>query len=121
MLTDRELMMARSDVAEALVSTCVIERYAGSVDAYGIDKQTWSAHGTVACRIDPLSQRDSQGMVAGREAGRSYQRLTLAWNADVQEGDRIVFGSETLELVELQNIHDDRIVTRAILAKVEEP
>ena len=120
MLTARELSEARADVLETLVDTGVIQRASGTVDSYGNAKQVWAASGTVACRLDPYSPwRDMRGTVAGRESTRAYLQLTLAWDADLVEGDRIVFGSDTLELVELWGIHSDRIVTRGLLAKIE--
>lgn len=121
MITARELDQARLDVAETLVSTCRIERASGSVTSAGIARQTWgTAVGTALCRIDPYNRgRDSRGVVAVRESSKAWFQATFEWDVDLVEGDRVVFGSDTLELVELQGVHSDRIVTRAVLAKIE--
>lgn len=120
MLTTRELSQARTDVTETLVSTCRIERKTESVGTGRIVTETWgTAVASAACRIDPVKLRDNDGMVAGREASRARFQATFAWDVDLQEGDRVVFGSDTLELLELHGIHSDRIVTRATLAKIQ--
>lgn len=120
MLTARELSQLRADVLETLVATCTILRPTASVDSAGIASESWGTAGTaVLCRIDPERQRDPAGMVAGREAMRTYFVGTFEWDADIAEGDRVVVAGDTLELLQLYDIHSDRAVTRARLAKIQ--
>lgn len=121
MLTTRELTDARADVQETLVSASRIERATNGVNSAGVVSQTWgTAVGTAACRIDPWTNRgDLDGVVAAREATRQYYQGTFEWDEDIALGDRVVFGSDTLEIVQLFDDHSARIVTRALLAKIE--
>lgn len=120
-LTSDELTAARADILETLFDSCNILRPSTSVDShYFADESTAGTVGTaVACRVDPYTNRtDNVGMVAGRESNRAYFMLTLPWNATIDDGDRVVFGSDTLQVLQLFNVHSDRLVTRALCAKV---
>jgi len=121
MLTDRELTQLRADLVETLVSTCRIERPTAGVDGDGLTSESWgTAAASALCRIDPERRRtENTGVVAGREASRAYFVGTFAWDADIAEGDRVIFEGTTLELLELHDIHSDRAVTRARLAKIQ--
>lgn len=122
MLTAAELAAAREDVLETLVSTCVIERYgAGTAGtAYGMVEQTWSAVGTVSCRVDPFTSRsDMQGVTAQRESMASYHIASFEWDEDIQPGDRVVFEGSTMEVETLWKDHSYRVLRRAILVQVE--
>lgn len=120
MLSSRELTEARADVLETLTDTCEIQRATEAVSSAGDVSQTWATVNDAAlCRIDPETRRDNDGVIAGREATRARFQATFEWDEDIREGDRVVFGSDTLELIELHSIHSARIVTRAVLAKIE--
>jgi hypothetical protein len=121
MLTSDELTAARADVLETLPDTCTILRPSTSVDShYFADESSAGTIGTaVACRLDPFTQRnDASGMVAAREANRAYFMLTLPWNATIDDGDRVVTNGETLQVLQLFNVHSLRLVTRVLCAKV---
>lgn len=120
MITDGELTQLRSDVLETLLTTCTILRASATVDGNYLPGESWgTAAAGVRCRLDPYTNRqDSAGLVGGREANRSYFQLTLPWDADVDDGDRIAIDSATYELVLLHATHSGRVVKRATLAKV---
>lgn len=120
MLTDAELTQLRADVLETLVSTCAIYRPSSSVDSHYFAGETnGAAVATVACRLDPFTARnDIQGMLAGREANRAYFQLTVPWDADLRDGDHVTISGESLEVLQLFDIHSDRIVKRALVVKV---
>lgn len=120
MLTDRELTQLRADMVELLPGTAVISRYTSSVDSAGVAAQTFAAVGTVICRVDPASGNDvRRGVLAGREATTTFFQLTLEWDADIAEGDRVTFGGETMEITLLHDLHEKRAVRRALLARIE--
>lgn len=119
MLTSRELAQARNDALETLTDTCVIERPAEITDAYGHTAKTWAtAASGAACRLDPFQRTDPTGQIAMQEIGRAWYRLTLAWDADLRDGDRIVHNGDTYEVTQLHDDHSARVVRRAIVAKV---
>ena len=120
MLTDAELTQLRADMLPMLTDTCNIERNTGgSVDAYGALVENWTTVGTaVACRVDPYKRDDSKGEAAGREANRSYFRVTLKWDADITDGDRLLWQGDRLEVMQLHQTHSERTVTRAMCGRI---
>lgn len=118
MLTASELAQLRADILATLPDTCVIQRAsAGTSTYYFANEGTASAVGTVACRLDPFNQMDSAGMVAGREANRATWRLTLAYDADISDGDQVVVNGHTFQVMQLHDVHSDHAVRRALLVK----
>lgn len=119
MLTSRELAQARSDALETLTDTCAIERATEVTDNYGHTAKTWATvTNGAACRLDPFQRTDPTGQIAMQEAGRAWYRLTLAWDTDVRDGDRVAYDGDTYEVTQLHDDHSARIVRRAIVAKV---
>lgn len=119
MLTSRELAQARADVLETLTDTCTIQRATEATDAYGHTAKTWVAAASgAACRIDPFARQDSSGQIALQEKGRAWYRLTLKWDADLRDGDRVAYAGDIYEVLQLHDDHSARIVRRAIVAKV---
>lgn len=119
MLTSRELDQARADVLETLTDTCTIQRATESTDAYGHTAKTWTAAASgAACRMDPFQRTDPTGQIAMQEQGRAWYRLTLEWDADLRDGDRIAYADDIYEVTQLHDDHSARIVRRAIVAKV---
>lgn len=120
MLTARELAQLRADMVELLPGTAVISRYTSSVNDAGVVGQTFAAVGTVIARVDPANGNDfRRGVVAGREASTAYFQLTVEWDTDIAEGDRVTFGGETMEITLLHDLHESRAVRRALLARIE--
>lgn len=119
MLTSLELTQARSDVLVTLTDTCTIQRATEATDTYGHTAKTWAtAVSGALCRFDPFARQDSAGQVAMQEQGRAWYRLTLAWDTDLRDGDRVVYDGDTYEVLQLHDDHSARIVRRAAVAKV---
>lgn len=120
MLTSRELAQARADVLTTLTDTCAIQRASEGTDSYGHTAKTWAtATGGALCRFDPLMRHDNSGQkIAVQEQGRAWYQLTLMWDADLRDGDRVVYGGDTYEVLQLHDDHSARIVRRAMLVKV---
>ena len=117
MLTARELSDLRDDILETLPDTCTILRETTS-NSSGYSTPTWgTAVVSTACRLDPVRQQDD-GQVADREAGVTAWQLTLAYNADIADGDRIRHSGITYEVQQVHATHSLNAVRRATLAKV---
>lgn len=117
MLTARELSDLRNDILETLPDTCTILRQTTS-NGGGYSSATWgTATASAVCRVDPLRQQDS-GIVADKEAGVTNWQLTLAYNADIADGDRIQHSGTTYEVQQVHATHSLNAVRRATLAKV---
>ncbi len=119
MLTTTELAQLRADALATLPDTCAILRPTATTDADGDSAETWgTAVASVACRLDPFLWRDWRGLVAEREVNRTYFVLTLPFDADLRDGDRVVFNGDALEVMQRYDLHSSRIVLRAYVARV---
>lgn len=119
MLTDAEIAQLRTDVLETLPDTCNILRTTWSNNKGTMVPSESTAVSGAACRVDPYNKQDSEGMLAEQESNRSYFRLTVAYDTDLQDGDTLSFGGERYEVLQLYDVHSLRIVKRAMLARVK--
>lgn len=118
MLTDAELTQARADVLETLVSTVVIQRVTTTLSDAGYPAETWATADTVSGRIDTLARASGGDVIAMSEKGRAYYQLTVEWDADILDNDRISIGGVVYEVKQVNTAQDDRIVKRGIVVKV---
>lgn len=115
MLTETELSQLRNDVLETLTDTVDIKRKSISVSSSGMTSETFSTIVSGAkARVDPeRSSRSDVDLVAEREAGRMAFIVTVGYNTDIEVGDRVIFGGETLDVLQVYLQHSDRAVRRA--------
>lgn len=119
MLNTNELAALRTDILATLPDTCTIQRASITTNSAGHSAQTWAASSSgVACRIDPYQRQDSTGMVGQQEKQRAWYRLTVPYDTDLQDGDRIIYSSDTYEVIQLHDDHSLRAVRRAVIAKL---
>ena len=94
MMTAAELTQARADVLETLVSDVTIQRPSASINDSGYPTESWSTAGTVKGRIDNMSRGGgSNDVIAMQETGRAYYQLTVTYDADIIDGDRVQVGA----------------------------
>lgn len=121
MLSAAELSALRDDIETlTLPGTAVISRFTETNDGMGEAVKTWAAVGTVMSRIDPIENQGQSGtgVIAVQEKGKAYYRLSTVWDANINDGDRVVSGGITYEMITVHEDHDLRAVKRAILVKV---
>ena len=116
-LPSDELDALRSDLTELLPDTATIQR-AALTNTKGAWSESFSTQATVACRIDPYVRADNSGMMAEGESGRNFYLVSMAYDADVQDGDRIVINSVTYEVIQMHNKQSKRLATRVIVAEL---
>lgn len=117
-LSDSELAALRADMVGLLPDTCRIERPTYTNNK-GKAVETWgTAVASAKCRVDPMTLgRGNDEPVGNQEMGASRWRLTLEWDEDIQDGDRIVFNSKIYQVEQLHEDHSKRAVRRAILVR----
>ena len=119
MLSANELADLRATMLDLLPSTCDIQYATVTTNDYGNTSETWANAATaVACRIDPYSRQDNSGLSSLREANTLYFQITLPYNANIQNGDRIIYSGGTVEVLQLHKVHSQNAVIRAIGAQV---
>lgn len=119
MLSAAELAELRSTMLDLLPSTCDIQYSTATTNDYGNTTHTWlNAATAVMCRVDPFNRQDSSGVFADREANTLYFQITLPYNANIQNGDRIIYSGGTVEVLQLYSNHSQNTVIRALGAMV---
>lgn len=119
LLSTSELAALRADILDLLPDTCRIERPT-YVNVAGDVTETWgTATASVECRFDPDRLRREQETVAEREAGVARYIVTLPYDADVQDGDRLYFDGEYYQIFQLHNQHSMNGSVRCRVTRVE--
>lgn len=120
-LTDDELRILRHDVAGLLPQTVQIQRATETVSASGGVSEAWVTASTVRGRIDPLKAMGAIGSnaytIADQEKGRSHYQLSVAHDADLRDGDRVVIDGATYEIRQLHRDVALAAVRRALCVR----
>lgn len=93
MLTDTELSGMRATALDSLPGTAVIQSQSFVSDGGGGGSQSWSASGTLACRIAPLTGDERE--TADRVAPYADYVITLPFDAGVDTGSRLLIDGDT--------------------------
>jgi len=113
MLTDNELAQIREDVLGLLPDTCRIER-ATVTNSNGYVTETWgTAVASAACRFDIDFSTRSEVLISEREAGISPYLVTFPYDADIRDGDRLVYDGGTYQVLKLWTAQSSHFVRRA--------
>lgn len=119
MLTAKELATLRDvDAPDLLPDTCRIERPTHT-NSYGVITASWgTAVASTACRLDPDKSRKEEMVISDRESMISRYQLTLPYNVDVRDGDRIVHNGVVYEIIELHENHSLNMFRRARVSQI---
>lgn len=119
MLPDHELDAIRTEIERlTLPDTAVISRASyGTAETHGYGGSVaWAAVGTASARLDPVKRDNTRNEdLAAREASSDYRLLTVPYNADIAQGDRVTIGGREYEIRTLDDDHSLRAVRRAVL------
>lgn len=112
MFTAKELADLRSDLLDLMPDSCRIER-PSYVNPDGYAEEGWgTAVVSIACRFDPDTTRKDVETVADREAHIARYIVTLPYDADIQDGDRLAFSGKTYEVLQIHDVHSDHASRR---------
>ena len=96
MLTDAELSAMRTIAAEALPGTAVVSSVARTSDSGGGDTLAWTASGTVACRLAPISGNERE--IGDRISADADYIVTLPGTVSVTTNSRLVIAGGTFNV-----------------------
>ena len=100
----------RRQVATYLNDICAIKRLQDSRDELGGSSETYTTvYSMLACRILPQSDRGRNFIVGEGEKGRSYFRLTVSCDVDIQDGDRAELRGRDYEVQQIEDIESDAV------------
>lgn len=83
----------------ALPDTCVLAHRGGTTDGYdNAGSATYTAYGTVACRIAPARFRAAETINGGQILATDYMVANLAYRTDLLPTDRLTANGLTYEV-----------------------
>lgn len=115
------LSAMRAQVLARLPDTAIIQALSKVSDGAGAFTETWGAvsGGTVLCRVDPLGTNTTEArVVANREALEVSYRLTVPYDAPIEQNNRVVVDGRTYEVVSLAIDHSWNVSKRAIITEI---
>ena len=118
MITDTEIMAMRDTQEDALPDTCIVRRRTLISDDMGGYTETWTDVGEYSCRIVPETTND-EGEQSEKVTVRAEWAITLPYNADVQEADRVQHGSTYYEVVQVRGGESWQTALRCVCWRVE--
>ena len=119
-LSASQLARMRTQASALLYSTGVLQAATLTPDGAGGVSESWAAvtGGTVACRLDPLGLTSRQNVAALRESAVAAYRLSTPHDSPLAEGQQVVVGGNTYQVLQFDVDHDQRVLRRAIVAEV---
>lgn len=119
LVSAQELAGIRAFGLKALTDSCdILRKWEGTDGGYQRGGFQTIAAG-VACRIMQETQRDSKGMAADREAGRTFWKLAVPVETDLRDGDKVQIGGLRYDVLQVFAINTDRVFIEAQLARIE--
>lgn len=101
MLTPADITRMRATVEQALPGTAVIQSGTLTSDNGGGWTEAFTAAGTVACRVAPISGTERE--IGGRISAEAEYIVTLPAETTVAPDDRIVVGAITYNVVAVRD------------------
>lgn len=110
MLSTRDIADMRTDAAEAMPETAVLQRVVRTADGQGGYTQAWTAAGTVSCRRAPHTQRIES--IGARFAADSDWVIVLPAGTGARAGDRLTISGTTYSAQGVEAPRSVQIVER---------
>lgn len=116
-ISDADLARMRADMTHMLPDSAVIQTKSLTSDGAGGWTESWTAAGTVACRLDPIGRSTSSQIMEtlGRESLTGIYQLTVPYDAPIAPDGQAVINSTTYQFVRLDDAHSWRVSRRAIV------
>jgi len=113
------LARMRAQAAQLMPDTCIIYSSTVTSDAQGGVTETWTASGTVACRMGMISARTRTEVQAAREARTLFYQLTVPYDAPLDVFSQVVHAGVTYQVAETHEHESWAVTRRARLVIVE--
>jgi head-tail adaptor len=117
-LSTAEIAQMRTDLETLLPDTCVISTVSYASDGAGEWVPTWTAAGTVNCRLDPVVRGFEEIVSGGAIQPFRHYMLTLPYDAPITSASRVRVGGIDYNVVGLSANNSWALDTRAKLEKV---
>ena len=120
MLNAVELTSMRYDAELLLPSTCTIQTLGIVADGHGGMTKTWmNTYTSVACRLAPVQQSERTDASGGQFTVHSAWHLSVPYDQAIVTNNRVIYASDTYEVMQVDDDHDFRVLRRATLRRVD--
>lgn len=109
----------RATAGAVLAQSAVITRVAGTVDGQGGWTETTSNAGTIDCRLAVTGSPTQVDLASSRVQAIDEFTLYVAWNADVQETDRVTIDSVTFQVEGVIEGHEWAMLKPCRVTRIE--
>ena len=115
-----ELVIYRGMLEDVLLATdtCTLQTRTWNADSIGGGSYTWAAAATdVPCRLVPAGLQQREGITAEQLMVHDLFTLSLHWDRAITEEMRVVIGSDTFEVVHVDDSHTQRLTRSAQIVR----
>lgn len=120
-LQDWEIHVARETSDAFLPGTAVIQSKTATSDGQGGQTWTYAARtgGTVDARLAAENTQPGSGEIASRSAAVTPWILTIPADTTITNTDRVVFDSDTYEVLSVMDRDPEEIARRVRLVRID--
>lgn len=112
-----ELADIRTHLTATLPTTCVIEYVTKTRDGAGGVTESWTARGTVACRLAEAGIGSYQGITQDTVREGQVWNLTLDYNQTISREDRVTVNGSYYRVTGVNTDTSEILVKRAELVR----
>lgn len=120
LLTDAEMDACREMAEMAMPDTCTIQTRTETNTKGSVVVSYANTYTGVKCRVMPVNRSTFEGVTGMKITDMAEYVLTVPWDQAISAQDRIVFGTETYEVVMVHDQHSYRTARRATLRLLNE-
>jgi len=118
-LSSVELDRMRSDSEALMPSTCSVLTRTETPDGQGGVTVTWATATAVPCRLAPMNLMARTDTAGDQFSIHEIYVLSVHWDRAIKSFDRIVYDSDTYQVMSVEDDHDWRVARRVTIAKVK--
>ena len=116
-LSSQELSDIRDHMEATFPTTCIIEYPTQTADGMGGYTTTWTARGTVACRLSPAGFGRNSGVTQERLQEGQVWNLTVAYDQTVENADRVTVSGSVYQVQQVNTAESELFIKRVAVIR----
>ena len=120
LLTADELAAIRETAELMMPDTCTIQTRTETSTKGSVVVTYASTYTGVKCRCMPVNRSTYEGASGMKITDQAEYVLTVPWDQAINPQDRVIFASQTFEVLQVHDLHSYRTARRAALRIINE-
>lgn len=120
LLSAAEMAVIRETAELAMPDTCTIQTRTETNTKGSVVVSYASTYTGVKCRVMPVNRSTDESVIGLKITDQAEYVLTVPWDQAIAAQDRIVFGTDTYEVIQVHDQHSYRTARRASLRLLNE-